>query len=1064
MSHVFLFRGLKNACAILIVSVSLVGHALAADVVTTHKDDNGWKLKVNGKDFYVKGVVWGYTPRDENYNYNLWGESDDFVRKVLDYEFGLLKAAGVTAIRSFNIMPPKWVTYVYREYGIMTVINPLMGRYGYLVDGKWAEFTDYSDPRTREVIKRDTLAIVNTYKNVDGVLMFAFGNESNYGLSWKSFEIEDLPVGEQYVAKARYLYSLFQETMQEGKAIDSNHPFTFINGDLQYIDLIVEINTDLDLLGVNAYRGKSFTTLWEEVDAKLDVPVLFFEFGSDAFNARTFEEDQVSQAQILKDQWREMYNKSYGNDEEGNAIGGFVFEWRDEWWKYLQVERLDIHDTNASWANGGYPHDFVDGKNNMNEEWWGIAALGTVNSDGIYEARTRMAYDMLSEIWSMDPYTYKKVAFNEGFDNLSMELYALKAEVRELRAERKEDKKILGFTGGSISMEFAFKGDESQIDEFGDSGDEFSDGEMIFMDFGFAPTNEIEGQFTINVLGDVAELGPMEIAYGRRGLPLTVQTVEDIEGFEDIEFTRSLEGRERVEIYDFSTTYQGEAVDIDMFYHTPRFHWKYEGDFFGLINEATDLAGEDIWNSKAPKGVEFASKGATETEGLKLVIGPEIYWGANPKAVLKWQSKLGKTMPFLGQGWLGQTEFAVMLSEDFGVQDESVGATAATVSESRAATLYTKTSFTDAFSLELGTIISSTEKRGDIYDRIDKSTGNIVLDTIDSSDTLGFKARLNFPLFGSLAYVSTHQAGLVADGGDPLREFGTRLPYSGLGNKSLFEVGSLIPVGNWWFFPRYLERKNLVSANPFIAPEISDGTLNPGISPRNLDADPFAVLDNREAKAGELFITYDPTGATPFYQWDNDTREDAGFAFNVGANYTEYGSATDSYQFFFEPTDTNAAFGVGLPSEDVWELSSRMVFNPNTRMRLITNVTRGFLQSTGDPDGGTRKFWEAEGKFVYKDRHIFSGYFKKDAWGAYDFQRQFNITFPEQYKLDYNYLLDQKKSETNSSQIGIRGLWRTLDDNSGFDEFLTKDNDYQFQVVMYYIFNFGGTNPPKPRN
>ena len=291
MSGTFFFRGIKNASVILIACVAFVGHANAGDVVTTHKDDNGWKLQVNGKDLYVKGVVWGYTPRDENYNYNLWGESDDFIRKVLDYEFSLLKAANVNAVRSFNLMPPKWITYIYREYGIMMVINPLMGRYGYTVDGKWIEFTDYSDPRTREVIIGDALKIVEQYKNVDGVLMFAFGNESNYGLSWKSFEIENLPVGEQYAAKARYLYSMFQETMVAGKKIDPNHPFTFINGDLQYIDLIKEINPDLDLLGVNAYRGKSFTSLWEEVDAKLDVPVLFFEFGSDAFNARTFEED-----------------------------------------------------------------------------------------------------------------------------------------------------------------------------------------------------------------------------------------------------------------------------------------------------------------------------------------------------------------------------------------------------------------------------------------------------------------------------------------------------------------------------------------------------------------------------------------------------------------------------------------------------------------------------------------------------------------------------------------------------------------------------------------------------
>ena len=298
-----------------------------------------------------------------------------------------------------------------------------------------------------------------------------------------------------------------------------------------------------------------------------------------------------------------------------------------------------------------------------------------------------------------------------------------------------------------------------------------------------------------------------------------------------------------------------------------------------------------------------------------------------------------------------------------------------------------------------------------------------------------------------------------------LKEFGTRLNYGdGLGNKREYEAGVMMNFGNWMLFPRYLYRENLVDANPSLPPEISDDELFPGAGPRNRDDDPFAVLDNREAKAYELFLTYDPTGATGFYQWDNDWREDAKFAFNIGGNYTELPTFTDSYQFFFEPTGGNPAFGVGLPPEDTWELSSRIVYNPSRNVRSIFRLRHAFLQSTGDPEGGTRKFWEFNAKFVVGGRHIIDGYFKKDAWGAYDFQRQFNITFPEQFKLDYSILLDQKKSETTSSKIGIRGLYRTSDENSPVDEFLLGQNKYRYQVVFYYVFNFGGTNPPRTIN
>ncbi len=1048
-------------CGVVTVSLFLLSpqtaNAQGADVVTTVKDESGWKLQVNGKDFYVKGVVWGYSPRNKNYSYNLWAESDDFIRKVLDYEFGLMKAANVNAIRSFTMIPPEWVTYIYREHGIMYVVNPLMGRYGYTVGGKWVPFTDYSDPLTRATLLKDMLEIVDQYKNVPGVLMFAFGNESNYGLSWSSFEIENLPEGEQNTAKARYLYSLFNEVMKAGKEIAPNHPFTIVNGDIQYIDLIAELCTDMDLLGSNVYRGNSFTSLWRDVDEKLDMPVVFFEFGSDAFNARTMEEDQVAQAVILRDQWQEMYNKAAGNGEEGNAIGGFVFEWRDEWWKYLQVENLDIQDTNASWSNQAYLFDWREGKNNMNEEWFGIAALGTPNEDGVFEARPRMAYDVLAEIWKMDPYTYKKAAFNQAINELNMDYYELKGEVRFLKSENKERKQKLSFNGGSIQGEFVFKGQEQDIDELGEFGDEFSDGQMVFLDLGFQPSRNVSGQMTLNILGNVADKEPLEIQYGRRGLTTTevierpalpeeggTENPDEVRVIDIVEFN----DRERVEIYDFEATYEGEDFNLNAFYHTPRYHWKDEGDFFGLIRETTDIAGQDIWNAKAPSGVEFEGKGMWE--GLKILAGPEVYWGANPKAVLKYE-----------WNW-GNTELAFIHSEDLSRTGDSASATAATEVETRQTTLYAKRALADGVTLELGGMIASTEKEGDQFTRIDRA-GNIILDEIEVEDLLAFRTKITFPLFGTKSYIATYHAGLVADGGAVLKDFGvldpTRLPYSDFGNKEEYEAGMMINFGDFMVYPKVMYRDNLVHANPFIEPSIGPGGIvEPGIVPRNRDSDPFAVLDNREARSGEIFLTYDPTGESFFYSWDNDYKEDARFAFNIGGNYTEYPTSTDSFQFFSELTNTNAAFGVGLPAEDVWSLSSRMVFNPTTRAKYILNIERGFQQSTGDPDGGSRKFWELEGKVVLNNKHIIEGYAKFDAFGPYDFQRQFNIVFPEQFKIDYSMILDgsgDQPGETygTGTRVGIRALWRGLDEN---DPSFYKPgiNEYLYQTVFYFTYMF----------
>jgi len=1033
--------------AMLIFATPDVTHA-QVNKVETYKDEKGWKLKVDGEDFYVKGVVWGYSPRGQNYTYGLFNESDDFIRKVLDYEFGLMKKMGVNTIRSFTTIPPRWVEYIYREHGIMSVVNPLMGRYGYSIDGQWVPFTDYSDPRTREILKRDMQEFVRLYKATPGVLMFAFGNESNYGLSWSSFEIENLPEGEQNTAKARYLYSLYEEVISAGKEIAPNHPFSIVNGDIQYIDLIAELVPSLDILGSNVYRGTSFTDLWQRVDEKLDLPVVFFEFGSDAFNARTFQEDQAAQALILKEQWQEMYNKSYGNGEEGNAIGGYIFEWRDEWWKYLQTENLDIQDTNASWSNQAYLFDWTPDGNNMNEEWFGITALGLPNAEGVYEAIPRMAYDVMKEIFSLDPYEASRSEINSMFATMDVDYYELRGDVRRVKAEVNEASRILRFTGGRLETEFVARGEDQPIEEDGENAIEFSDGQMVFLDFAFNPNSKLNGQFTLNVLGDVADKRPLEFSYGDRGLEREIfVATEEIEGIQRTPITVD-DGR-RIEIYDFSAEYEGETFDLEAFYHTPRFHWGYEGDFFGLVREATDISGIDIWDANAPSGVEIRGKGSFD--GLTLLFGPEVYWGANPKFVVKYDFGLA------------DMNWTFIHSEDIARLGNAVGGAGQTERQSRQTTIYGKKEFQNGWELELGGIISATEKVGEAFDRID-SNGDVYLDEIDWEDTLGLKAKLTFPLMGTRTYVSAHHAGLVADGGQHHRVYGvldpSNLPYSGLGNKQEYEAGSQMFFGNFMVFPRVMYRDNLVHANPLIEPEIIDGILYPGTNPRNRDADPFAVLGNREARAAEIYFTWDPTGATPYYDWDNEWREDAPFAVDFGGTYTEFPTRTDSYQFFFAPTESNAAFGQGLPAEDVWTVSSRMTFNTKNRTKLIFKGVRGFQQSTGDPTGGTRDFWELHGKAVWGGKHTLSGYFLKDAWGPYDFYRQFNVTFPEQVKLDYSYLLGpgysaiaDRVSEDHATKIGVRALYRAFDENSLAEEEYP-GSDYIFSVNVYFIYQF----------
>jgi beta-galactosidase len=387
---------------------------------------DGARLTVDGKPFFVRGMNWDYFPIGTNYTYDFWGQPDDVIEAALASEMGAMKRMGVNALRLYTGVPARWIRHIHERYGIWTVLNHTVGRYGYLVDGAWVANVDYSDPRFRTAVKAELSKLVEDYKGTPGLLMWMLGNESNYGLSWSSFEIEALPQGERDAAKARHLYSLFGEIIRDAKARDPNHPVSIANGDLQYIDLIAEQCQGLDVMGTNSYRGKSWGDLFEVVKAKLGVPVLFTEFGADAFDARRGREDDLTQARYLLANWREIYEQSAGKGKVGNAIGGLTFQWSDGWWKYKQETNLDIQDTNASWPNGGYLEDYVEGENNMNEEWWGICAKGPPDARGLYQLLPRTGYYALQQAFRLDPYgpATDAAAVAAHFDGIAPEALA----------------------------------------------------------------------------------------------------------------------------------------------------------------------------------------------------------------------------------------------------------------------------------------------------------------------------------------------------------------------------------------------------------------------------------------------------------------------------------------------------------------------------------------------------------------------------------------------------------------------------------------------------------------
>lgn len=395
---------MKNVVFLLLFFFSSLGFSQTSQV-TVLNDNDGTQLIVNGAAFMINGMNWDYFPIGTNYSYSLWEQPDSVIKAALNTEMSLLKEMGVNAIRQYTGVQPKWIQYIYEEYGIYTMLNHSFGRYGLTIDNVWMANTDYANPKVKQLLMAEIKAMVNEYKSTPGLLMYLLGNENNYGLFWGGAETEDIPVqDEASTLRATAMYRLFNEAAVAMKKIDSSHPVAMCNGDILFLEIIAKECQDIDIFGANVYRGITFGDFFQRVKDELNKPVLFTEFGADAFNALKNEEDQLSQAYYMVGNWQEIYENAAGMGKVGDSIGGFTFQFSDGWWKFGQTKNLDTHDQNASWVSGGYDRDYEEGKNNMNEEWFGVCAKGPTNKEGLYPLFPRAAYYALKEAHQLNPY------------------------------------------------------------------------------------------------------------------------------------------------------------------------------------------------------------------------------------------------------------------------------------------------------------------------------------------------------------------------------------------------------------------------------------------------------------------------------------------------------------------------------------------------------------------------------------------------------------------------------------------------------------------------------------
>ena len=404
-----------------------VTKTVGGDAVKLVQYENGhWQLLVDGKPYLVKAMAYAPSPvgkspnegnldpngdwqkMDANGNGKIDGPYDAWVDKNKNNaqdsdepavgDFQLMKEMGVNTIRVYHHAYNKELfRSLYKDYGIRIILGDMLGMYAAGSGADWYKGTDYTDPVHLENMRSSVRKMVEEYKDEPYVLMWMLGNESNYGfVGDPDPKSNNAGLGSNAKKQPEAHYAFVNEVAAMIKEMDPTRPVGFSNGEVITIDILKKTSHNIDIFGCNAYRG-SFgfgRSFWEDIERHLDKPVLLTEYGCPAFFAgKDSELAEEKQLEYHQGNWEDIVNNTAGSGA-GNAIGGTVFEFVDEWWKsglppkFSPSEHETVGDFTAAFPDGW-----------MHEEWLGLTSQGD-GSQSPYLRQLRKAYFYYKKVWN----------------------------------------------------------------------------------------------------------------------------------------------------------------------------------------------------------------------------------------------------------------------------------------------------------------------------------------------------------------------------------------------------------------------------------------------------------------------------------------------------------------------------------------------------------------------------------------------------------------------------------------------------------------------------------------
>ena len=386
---------------------SVVKRIGEGDIQLVQYENGHWQMRVKDKPFPIRAITYaptkiGQSPdkgtlvswmhEDTNKNgladgpYDTWvdanGNNQQDPDEPIVGDFQLLKEMGLNTIREYHqpFKPNKTLLRrMHEEYGFYVIMGDFLGKYTLGSGASWFEGTDYENPVHKKNMMESVRNMVMDYKDEPYILIWVLGNENNYGVASNANQ------------KPEAYFQFVNEVAKMIKSIDPDHPVMVCNGDTLYLDIFAKYAPDVDIYAANVYRGDyGFGSFWQQVYDASGKAAFITEFGCPAYASHlTKEEAEIEQANYHRGNWMDIqFNMAGTVDGVGNALGGAVFEWTDEWWKNYEPFYHDRRSDAIGPFPGGYYY----------EEWFGITAQGN-GQHSPFLRQLRKSYYAYQEMW-----------------------------------------------------------------------------------------------------------------------------------------------------------------------------------------------------------------------------------------------------------------------------------------------------------------------------------------------------------------------------------------------------------------------------------------------------------------------------------------------------------------------------------------------------------------------------------------------------------------------------------------------------------------------------------------